>query len=268
MVNNPSCLWATRPEGQNRLWAKKLSDLGCDIVDLPLLEISPFSDGPQTRAIKNCVMSLDEYAHLIFVSQNAVEIAFNWIDEYWPQLPLDLCFYAVGKKTANCIAEKIQSSNGRIVYADRTMTSEDLLACPELNRVEGQKVMLFRGRGGRPVLAETLADRGATVTICELYERKVPSDAKAYISKVFVDKTIRHIVPIFSGEALQNFVTLVKNIENIDALDLTIIVPSERVKQIAQTYFKQVITAANAGEDAMFQSILQQVPANPRDINA
>ncbi|WNO09326.1 uroporphyrinogen-III synthase [Teredinibacter sp. KSP-S5-2] len=245
-----------------------MSALGCDIVDVPLLEISPFTGGPQVQAIKNCVMSLDEYAHLIFVSQNAVEIAFSWIDEYWPQLPLGLCFYAVGKKTADCIAEKIQSSNGRIVYADRTMTSEDLLACPELHHVAGQKVMLFRGQGGRPVLTETLSDRGAAVTLCELYERKLPCAAQACISNVFVDKQTRHIVPIFSGEALQNFVTLVKNIENINVLDLTIIVPSERVKQIAQTYFKQVITAANAGEDAMYQSILQHVSANPRDINA
>jgi uroporphyrinogen-III synthase len=56
--------------------------------------------------------------------------------------------------------------------------SEALLALPEMqaNRVAGKRVAIFRGDGGRELLADTLRERGALVDCIASYRRSGPPD--------------------------------------------------------------------------------------------
>ena len=50
--------------------------------------------------------------------------------------------------------------------------SEHLLASPEFAHVQGQRILIVRGGGGRELLAEQLTARGAEVAYAEVYDRR------------------------------------------------------------------------------------------------
>ena len=52
--------------------------------------------------------------------------------------------------------------------------SEALLELPQLTDVNGRRVIIFRGDGGRELLGETLAARGASVEYVSCYRRGRP----------------------------------------------------------------------------------------------
>ena len=79
---------ATRPEAQNADWCARLQQGGLECLAIPLLEIVAIEDARRQQAIRQQILTIDEYQKLIFVSQNAVDEAFRWIDQYWPQLPV------------------------------------------------------------------------------------------------------------------------------------------------------------------------------------
>ena len=151
----------TRPTHQAVNWQRLLEAQGAQTLTAPLLAIEE-CQGPDARQqIKNRILDLDLYQHAIFVSQNAVAFGCQWIDEYWPQLPMGVAFYAVGKATAQALAQyqidsvvdtNVDSSCPEHLDA-APMNSEALLTLPQLQQVAGEKILIFRGQGGRPLLA-------------------------------------------------------------------------------------------------------------------
>jgi uroporphyrinogen-III synthase len=85
--------------------------------------------------------------------------------------------------------------------------SEALLSLPELRDVAGRRVLVFRGEGGREVLAAELTARGARVEYAECYRRERPSaDARPLIEAWRRGEV--HAVTAFSVEAVENLWTL------------------------------------------------------------
>jgi len=54
-----------------------------------------------------------------------------------------------------------------------------LLGVPELRDVQGRNIVVFRGAGGRELLGDTLAARGARVEYAECYRRTRPAVSAA-----------------------------------------------------------------------------------------
>src|SRR5690606_31962632 len=97
------------------------------------------------------------------------------------------------------------------------MNSETLLRAPELQQVAGEKIIIFRGCGGRGYMGEILRERGAQVSYCELYERKLPGTAKAQLMAAFDDpqqQSLLTSVALHSGESLQYYVDLLAQLAN------------------------------------------------------
>ncbi len=263
----------TRPAAQAEKWRQSLQDAGANSARLALMEIAPLTDSAQLQAIKDRVMMMGEYQHAIFVSQNAAYHGLDWIDQYWPQLPFELKFYAVGSATA----AQLREYGCRVSDAGGTMNSEALLALPSLQNLSDQKVVIFRGLGGRPLLAEMLSERGAQVDYCELYQRVFPREGA-------IDKLAdlrwgqpRDVVAVHSGESLKNWCQLLNELAagddlhdstsrspNVDRLPynlqqlkkVPIIVPGQRVAQLAkQQQFEQVVVAENASDQAMIDAL-------------
>ena len=256
----------TRPKAQAEPWAARLRDLGANTTVASLLEIVPVSEAAQIQAIKNCILDLDVYRKAIFVSQNAVEHGFEWIDTYWPQLPIGVDFFAVGETTA----KQLQKRGAKVTDLAQTqtgaMTSETLLQSPALQNVVGQKIVIFRGIGGRPHIGEVLSARGAQVSYCELYERILPSDSlrtfAAILSQSVSNSRLgdKLVWVLHSGEALENLQKILRDLAlDAHAIMTTIylLVPSQRILELAEAAgFIHVFAAQNATEASMLQGLI------------
>ncbi len=267
----------TRPEKQALMWAEKLRLSGIDATIIPLLEIKPFRDiadmEAKVRPIKNCILNFDLYQKVIFVSQNAVEHGMEWIENYWPQMPIGIDFFAVGETTANLLREYGVSPQDLAETTQGSMTSESLLSAPSLQKVDGDKVLIVRGVGGRGYLAEELRKRGATVDYCEVYERQIPSEAKTQLIEWLTRSTESTLIVFHSGETLHNFQQLMNEIANEITLDLhmfygnlSVLIPSLRLeKEALAVGFTHCILAANATDEAMTQRVKHYFRSNQRD---
>jgi uroporphyrinogen-III synthase len=267
------CVVITRLQAQAEVWAADLQQLGFASRYLPLLELRALSDEQQVRAIKNKILDYDLYQKVIFVSQNAVQYGMDWLDEYWPQLPIGIEYFAVGSTTAKKLASYGLRVTDLAVSESGGMTSEDLLQAPALQQVSGEKILIFRGCGGRGHLAQELRTRGATVDFCELYERLIPAVAGAQLQQLIIDLSAQQsaelpstsqqqfIIALHSGESLQNLVTLAETLDKgqVSGLlkELPIMVPSARIADAAQAAgFNTIISAENATDHAMSAALL------------
>ena len=151
----------TRPEPQAAPLARLLEAQGARVYRLPAIELQAREDRAAQRA---ALGPLDRYNWIVFVSANAVRFGSYLLDGR-----RDLRLVAIGPATAAALNHA--GFRVALVPADG-FDSEALLASPELSHVQGQRVLIVRGDGGRELLAEELRARGAEVTYAEVYQRR------------------------------------------------------------------------------------------------
>ena len=222
---------------------------GVQVYRYPVMKIEPVL-APDA---KSRILDFDHYQIAIFVSRTAARLGVDWLESYWPMLPVGVRYYAVGKATAAELAE-------RGIFAEApcaAFNSEALLALDSLRSVAGQRALIFAGEGGRTLLAEELQKRGATVDRCELYQRRPMKDSAGKIASLLTDKKL-DLAAVHSGELVHHLLAVVPG-ELHDALcRLPVIVPGERVASIARKLsFERVLTAPSAAPEDMASTILE-----------
>ena len=175
--------------------------------------------------------------------------------------PNKLRFAAIGPITAEELktfgvkdvltpASHIQDGNENKLRFD----SESLLALPEMNNVEGKKILLVRGIGGRDVLADTLRARGAQVTFAECYQRINPQTDCDLLAQLYAENKLHGIV-VTSSEAMRHLLDLAGG---SDWLKQTLIyVNNARVAEADCLKNYQLHTANTVGDEAMLSKILK-----------
>lgn len=248
----------TRPEPQASLWQQRLADKGLASTVVPVMAIAAVTDTAARERVKQLILNVDHYQKAIFVSRNAVTHACEWLDDYWPQLPVGIDYFAVGSATAQQLAQAdiAVTALGR---EDSAMNSEALLADPALQQVSDEKIVIFRGVGGRDVLAATLRERGARVDYCELYHRQLPLEAEAQLLTALAPAARRQdILSVHSGESLQNLTQLLDAHPALADYARTrpLLVPGERVATLGREMgFNHLLVAHNAGDNAMLEAL-------------
>ena len=249
----------TRPAGQADKLAAAIQSLGGRVTQLPLLTIEPITERVAVERLKTSIMALDNYDAALFISTNAATLGLEWIESYWPQLPIGLEAYAVGPGTA----EILRRMPWAVHCSSVGVTSEHLLALPGLQNVAGKRIALFRGQGGRELLAETLRERGARVDYLEIYQRRVPKYSRAEVLKLIDDNAIN--TALATSEQIVDTLIALLCVENglsqrlPERLQgLRVLVPSQRVREHALAAgFQQVIDAGGADDNAMLTSLQQ-----------
>nr|WP_246589850.1 uroporphyrinogen-III synthase [Marinobacterium ramblicola] len=235
----------TRPSHQSQRQVEQLHALGAEALALPLLEIVPVTEAEHEayNAIKSRILDLDLYTGIIFVSANAARIGAQWIDEYWPQLPVGVHWLAIGAATAGTLEECGIPAR----HVAGGFDSEALLADPLLQQVAQQRFLIMRGEGGRELLADTLRARGAQVDYADLYRRTCPRYSREQIKRTVFAQGLSAIL-ITSGEALNNLLELAGT--EPELLSTELIVPSQRIAVIAKARGFTRIRIADGPDDA------------------
>lgn len=181
----------TRPEASQQELVDAIRSAGGEAVARPMLRILPLSDDRAIAKARATTQALDNFDLLIFISRNAVIHGCRLIDNYWPQFPIGPRLFAIGPSTAELLASQLDQP---VLNSGSGMDSESLLALPAMSEVKGLKIAIFRGVGGRDVLAATLRERGAHVVYVECYLREPLTYPAADLEAVLQTAAVNTIV--------------------------------------------------------------------------
>lgn len=234
----------TRPAGQADGLIDALREAGWQPRHLPLLYIEAIE--PLDGVMRQRILDLDRYDHLIFVSANAARIGCERIEELWPQWPVGQRYWAVGRSTSQVLERAGLAAD----CPDGDMSSEGLLALPGLARVRDRRCLIVRGEGGRTKIADTLRGRGAVVDDLCCYRRRMVAHEAAELAAV--GEHCPDLILISSGEGIEQLSGLLKPREHTNLAGATLLVPSGRVAKVAEGLgWRDVQTVDNASDAAM-----------------
>jgi uroporphyrinogen-III synthase len=234
----------TRPAGQNGSLEKKLNTLGAQTISFPCIEIQPV-------AHNDVMTSLPAIDIIIFVSPNAVKHGIRAIPELLKQSGPELTIAAVGHATAQALhAEGIS----QVTTPDKHFDSEGLLETALLKDAKGKSILIVKGTGGRPLLEDTLKQRGGTVHCIDVYRRSLPEHPGGEVIPAAVD-----LILFSSSESAVNFTHLVPHGHLPALLNCQTIAGHSKIGQkVSALGFKKLpIIAASPMEDDLLTAVTE-----------
>jgi uroporphyrinogen III methyltransferase/synthase len=175
----------TRPEHQADDLAAKLRGLGANVLFQPAIEIGPPSDW---KTVDAAIKRLAEFDWLVFSSRNGVEYFFERLLSTGYDLRhvgQDLKLAAIGPGTAEALSDfhlraDLQPNEYRA----------EALAEALAPHARGKRFLIARASRGREVLAEALANVGATVEQVVVYESRDITTPNDDVTKMLADGRI------------------------------------------------------------------------------
>lgn len=245
----------TRPVAQAGSLIDMLKSLGANVIHFPVIAISAAENHKQLLVQTK---ALGSYDIAIFISRNAAIFGSALINQAGGR-PLKTKIAAIGSGTAQQLqAEGITAD----IVASGAANSESLLSAPAMSSVDGRRIIIFRGNGGREKLADSLRKRGAIVDYLECYERKRPSTDSDILTSLWDSDTIHGII-LTSAEGLKNLYQMVKK-EDLSRLNSTpmYVISSTMVELCGKLGYKLTpILMPSARDVNVVQSVLTNCAA-------
>lgn len=250
----------TRPKQQAAKLATILAEIGIESIIFPTLEIAPPND---FASLKNVVNVLPSFDRLIFVSPNTVSSFLDFYRETLPHTPLptELNILAIGLGTAN----SLQLAGFKNIHYPQIANSVELLLLPELQNVQEKKIVIFAGIGGKSLLADTLQQRGAQLTLAFTHQSKLPHYTKSALSW---HPTDIDLIISTSSISLRNLHTILHDCNYLDLLKKSLLVISPEMVTAAHSldFTGKIIEAAGASDQAIISAIMLYFPTSPNVI--
>ncbi|MDE1182886.1 fused uroporphyrinogen-III synthase HemD/membrane protein HemX [Paraburkholderia sp.] len=257
----------TRPAGQSDALMAELAAAGVASLEFPLIDIAPALDVAPLRA---ALAALSDYALVVFVSPNAVDYAFGHYDAIWPHaLPVGVVgpgsVAALARHGVEAPAYTVISPSSGVDDDGARFDSEALFAAIDARSgeasLDGKRVLIVRGDGGREWLADRLREAGAEVETVAAYRRLVPEPAVGAWTQVHALLTGKpHAWLITSSEGVRNLNELAHehlNVAEIAQLKrAAVVAPHPRIAETARGLGFDSITVSGAGDQRIARALL------------
>ena len=193
----------SRAKKQAGALSSELRKLGCDVIEIPFIEIQPpRSYQPLDSALRKIV----DYEWLILTSVNGVTALFDRMRKQ----RLDrsalahLKIAAIGPATQKAIEERGLT----VTVTPREYVAESVVSALK-HRVKKKGVLLVRARVARDVIPRELRKAGASVDVIEAYETVVPGSSAKRLRALLCNEKLRpHAITFTSSSTVRNFVQL------------------------------------------------------------
>lgn len=240
----------TRPIDQAQKLATLIENHGGHAIYFPLIAISALADD---RAFRATIQAIADYDWAIFISSNAVEHGLSALIAQ-TGVPAHLQFAAIGPVTAKALQDR---GIKQVLTPKNRFDSESLLALPEMQAVNHKKIMLFRGIGGRELLADTLKTRGAEVTFAECYQRINPQTNCQLLTQYWHNQKLHGLV-VTSSEAMRHLLDLAEATPWLK--EVTLFVNHARIAEQPLAMGLRIKIATAPGDAAMLACLQADCP--------
>lgn len=233
----------TRPVEQAGPLMEAIDARGGIPVLFPVLAIRALADVQPLRAMLTRVVDCLDFDLAVFVSPNAVQYALTALSaqQTWPP---QLRAATVGLSSERALA---RFGVQQILAPRERFDSEALLALPELQAMQGKRVVIFRGDGGRALLGDTLRARGATVEYITCYHRELPRLDTVVLRQLWQQGVMDACV-MTSSEGVRNLWQLLNADERRYLQQTRIFVPHARIAEEAQALGLSCVTITGPGD--------------------
>jgi len=243
----------TRPAAQATALAQAIQAAGGEALVFPALAV----EAVPAEALAAPLAQLAEADIAIFISPNAAQFGMAAIHS-GGTLPPSVSVFAVGPGTARALQEQGASA----VVTPDGQDSEALLALPQLADVAGKRVVIVRGVGGRALLADTLAARGAQVQFMECYRRVRPqADAAPLLARWQAGGI--DAVTVTSAETLRNLAALLGEAGATLLSNTPLFAPHEKIAEAARRFGIAHVIATPGGDAGLVAGLINWFRNNP-----
>lgn len=244
MANNTLAglrILVTRPRDQAQPLMQAIELAGGIPLLFPLLDIAPVADA---AALQQQVLSASQ-AHLaIFISPNAVQFGMAALRAAGVSLD-GVKVATVGKGSAQALRE---CGVLDVIVPSERFDSEGLLAL--LPHVDGWRVMILRGDGGRELLGDTLKARGAMVEYVSCYRRSKPQQTADELQALQAD-----VITVTSSEALNYLWQMLDETARLVLRDTPLFAPHPRIAERARQLGWSQVHLTPAGDEGLMAGI-------------
>ncbi len=192
----------SRAKEQAGALSSALRELGCEVVEIPFIEIrKPSSYQPLDSALRN----LATYDWLILTSVNGVNALFQRMAKRGLDVSslAHLKIAAIGPATRKAI----EQHGLQVTVTPKEYVAESVVAALH-RRVKGKRVLLVRAKVARDVIPRELRKAGAMVDVVEAYETVAPKSSAKRLRAVLAGARKPHAITFTSSSTVRNFVQL------------------------------------------------------------
>jgi uroporphyrinogen-III synthase len=193
----------SRAKKQAGVLSSALRELGCEVLEIPFIEIRrPASYRPLDESLQN----LASYDWLILTSVNGVEALFERMEKckVGAAALAGTNIAAIGPATRKAI----EAHGVEVRLTPKEYVAESVVRAMA-RRVKGKRVLLVRAKVARDVIPRELRNAGASVDVIEAYETVAPESSGKRL-RAALDNAARkpHAITFTSSSTVRNFVLL------------------------------------------------------------
>ncbi|OGT43424.1 MAG: hypothetical protein A3F42_03195 [Gammaproteobacteria bacterium RIFCSPHIGHO2_12_FULL_37_34] len=242
----------TRPYPSGAKLCELIKSQGGCAIHLPTLAFAPPKNSSKFIA---SIRKLSQQNWLIFISPQAVYASLPVLRQEWRALLPSIKLACIGIGTMKALH---QAGYLHVLYPKKKWNSEGLLALPEFQSLNKQKIAIIRGEKGRDQLEQTLKKRGARVLPIIAYRRIIPEIEIHPYQMLLKQQTIDSIIAT-SNNGIVNLTKMMGKALHTRLLDIPLVVISERIKELAHHLgFQTIWVAHNASHEAILELLAKK----------